>query len=131
MSVPCICRCMDLCNGVAKGQGPRVKNQGAFGEGSRVKSQEPSGFGKGRSKESAGVGANSFEEVTLSRHGGGETPPFHGYAVKGSVGFVAKCHCTLSVASDGKAACEGSAPYWVRHGVDRQASGLREETVRQ
>ncbi len=25
--------------------------------------------------------ANSFEEVTLSRHGGGETPPFHGYAV--------------------------------------------------
>ncbi len=24
--------------------------------------------------------ANSFEEVTLSRHGGGETPPFHGYA---------------------------------------------------
>ncbi len=27
-------------------------------------------------------GANSFEEITLSRHGGGETPPFHGYAVR-------------------------------------------------
>ncbi len=26
--------------------------------------------------------ANSFEEVTLSLHGGGETPPFHGYAVR-------------------------------------------------
>ncbi len=62
--------------------------------------------------------ANSFEEVTLSRHGGGETPPFHGYAVRGSVGFVATCHCSLSVASDGEAAWEGSAPYWVRHGVN-------------
>ncbi len=41
----CICRCMDLATEampLAKGQGPRVKNQGAFGEGSRVKGQGPS-----------------------------------------------------------------------------------------